>query len=138
MLFLCLIFQSTLPYGSDPAVNAEILRTSISIHAPLRERLHCLDNSISTLFNISIHAPLRERLAGQITIRYKINFNPRSLTGATFHPIDLVVKLGISIHAPLRERRLEGSVTAAIASNFNPRSLAGATLFLIVISLVNL
>ena len=57
----CLIFQSTLPYGSD--VN----------HA---------EEPIETL-RISIHAPSRERQRRLAAIRRIRHFNPRSLTGAT-------------------------------------------------------
>ncbi|WP_304104446.1 hypothetical protein, partial [Phascolarctobacterium succinatutens] len=55
----------------------------ISIHAPLRERLH--DHPQRQKYGvISIHAPLRERLSlisrsGKQTL----DFNPRSLAGAT-------------------------------------------------------
>ena len=96
-------FQSTLPYGSD-------LRGLFQAYA---SRL------------ISIHAPLRERLKGYVdTIAFQ-NFNPRSLTGATFINCKTGLSLEfqstlpygsdacfyvrtsatiISIHAPLRER----------------------------------
>ena len=33
-----------------------------------------------------------------------INFNPRSLAGATYHEDFVLMYLGISIHAPSRER----------------------------------
>ena len=55
------IFQSTLPHGSDCNLLSALLRhLPISIHAPSRER-PCLGN------RVDIHH----------------NFNPRSLTGAT-------------------------------------------------------
>ena len=55
-------FQSTLPYGSDITVlTVDKNNGGISIHAPLRER----------------RPP-----AGRQGARW-INFNPRSLTGAT-------------------------------------------------------
>ena len=78
-----------------------------------------------------------------------INFNPRSLAGATCHsvldcsikaisihaplrerPQQLILKLSsqISIHAPLRERLL--SLPLGLQRMyFNPRSLAGATAY---------
>ena len=55
-------FQSTLPCGSDCKVTRLLYYISISIHAPLRERLSHL--SLTLLHqSISIHAPLRERRA---------------------------------------------------------------------------
>ena len=56
-----------------------------------------------------------------------MDFNPRSLTGAT-HTGILIVALvdGISIHAPSRERLLTG-VSIKHLADFNPRSLTGAT-----------
>ena len=99
-------FQSTLPYGSDLLVGHSYYFVAIiSIHAPLRERpLLRARHSLISLFQstlpygsdllvghsyyfvaiISIHAPLRER---PMTIApylvELIDFNPRSLTGAT-------------------------------------------------------
>ena len=97
-------FQSTLPYGSETVAICSLQMTSISIHAPLRERTFA-----------------------QIIISREGNFNPRSLTGATVSDEILRTSLGfqstlpygsdgqrrdftdiarISIHAPLRERSL--------------------------------
>ena len=99
-------FQSTLPYGSDSDSTAKAHVEKISIHAPLRERQlsACLsvllmifqstlpygsDTSPTSGFSspqdISIHAPLRERHLGICKAREQAcNFNPRSLTGATY------------------------------------------------------
>ena len=98
-------FQSTLPYGSDLKHFLSHLRSVISIHAPLRERhtfLLTLSMSIcisihaplrerpwvgakyGTLTVISIHAPLRERRTLRCSCHGSEDFNPRSLTGATF------------------------------------------------------
>ena len=78
-----------------------------------------------------------------------VNFNPRSLTGATPPLVDDVKLAPISIHAPLRERpqfcywknkqtlisihaplreRLYHSSETCTIIHFNPRSLTGATL----------
>ena len=97
-------FQSTLPYGSDAfplsgrfracyfnprsltgatKLNGEAGRIKyISIHAPLRERPGGAV-TIDAGRYISIHAPLRERRKGRPIKVQDINFNPRSLTGAT-------------------------------------------------------
>ena len=55
------IFQSTLPYGSDLEAEKALAEQVISIHAPLRER----------------------RAAEWIEYMGWFDFNPRSLTGAT-------------------------------------------------------
>ena len=105
-------FQSTLPHGSDMLRRCEaIVPAGISIHAPSRER--------QILFYQS-----------QIII---IDFNPRSLTGATTRPmIGLYVvfifqstlphgsdmwcmdakknAFYISIHAPSRERHAKAAI----------------------------
>ena len=64
LLFLCrnrFLFQSTLPYGSDPLPRPLVpTAKAISIHAPLRERLEKAP-PIEPEMLISIHAPLRER-----------------------------------------------------------------------------
>ena len=53
---------------------------------------------------ISIHAPSRERRnAHQLEVQ-DLNFNPRSLTGATIFIILSLIICLISIHAPSRER----------------------------------
>ena len=120
-------FQSTLPHGSDvKALEAQAKDAIISIHAPSRER-PCIKYTPFDVSRISIHAPSRERhrettgrsfnCRFQSTLphgsdgskvslgSYTINFNPRSLTGAT------------------ASNRTESSSK----KNFNPRSLTGAT-----------
>ena len=103
-LFLCCVFQSTLPRGSD------------------QRRGNC-------------------RVAPR-------NFNPRSLAGATCSRIFSATSGQISIHAPSRERLIRSPNAAGCQqfqstlphgsdwrrcnemlsrNNFNPRSLTGAT-----------
>ena len=144
-------FQSTLPRGSDWADGVFSKGTKISIHAPSRERhyeltLACpaveisihapsrerpiIDRFDDYCYLISIHAPSRERLTRSSCISTStINFNPRSLAGATRGEIKLYVEnIGISIHAPSRERR--NTRTKHMSYHyFNPRSLAGATVY---------
>ena len=55
------------------------------------------------------------------------NFNPRSLTGATYEQRARQQPTYISIHAPSRERLLIVKSYGSTISNFNPRSLTGAT-----------
>ena len=104
LLTVSLLFQSTLPRGSDLIIGPHATITQISIHAPSRER------PILTTFsphshNISIHAPSRERLILFLMNGFVTNFNPRSLAGATRY---------IDHKGDLQH-------------HFNPRSLAGAT-----------
>ena len=97
-------FQSTLPRGSDslPATSSE--PTAISIHAPSRERRLAV-RTAERAAHISIHAPSRERQA---------------------RIADWIGSPSISIHAPSRER-LRTVQWYIYRCYFNPRSLAGAT-----------
>ena len=97
-------FQSSLPHGSDRQAQVAEKMSDISILAPSRERHYNI--SCSTLcIRISILAPSRER-RNRVDIHHRtMNFNPRSLTGATTSWMN-----GITVD-----------------TNFNPRSLTGAT-----------
>ena len=63
------------------------------------------DNRYAMAVLISIHAPSRERLLHYFCTSMKLNFNPRSLAGATKAVADKPPTEKISIHAPSRERR---------------------------------
>ena len=78
------LFQSTLPRGSDTSVTSvTINQFRISIHAPSRERPVLQPVKVYTCV-ISIHAPSRERPPPCCCEnRCCMNFNPRSLAGAT-------------------------------------------------------
>ena len=123
---LNVIFQSTLPRGSDALKGRIVTGMDISIHAPSRERRFCF-SSIARPDCISIHAPSRERQQKQDTVLSFADFNPRSLAGATFNWTQEKERAAISIHAPSRERQAH-ILSARNHHNFNPRSLAGATL----------
>ena len=56
-----------------------------------------------------------------------MDFNPRSLAGATLILGHASSDVTISIHAPSRERLLPAGCLIDTPVNFNPRSLAGAT-----------
>ena len=78
-----IVFQSTLPYGSDADKHKRLLS-----HNYFNPRsLTGATIEISILLQkqtISIHAPLRERLSYRCSMTSStVNFNPRSLTGAT-------------------------------------------------------
>ena len=55
-----------------------------------------------------------------------MDFNPRSLAGATIDLEAIAALEMISIHAPSRERPRYG-IRCSYGYDFNPRSLAGAT-----------
>ena len=142
-------FQSTLPRGSDIRRPGVFIKLAISIHAPSRERLAVYLNS-SILLAISIHAPSRERRYGASLIGYStlfqstlprgsdvftgnswlecVDFNPRSLAGAT-----KIKQQGIFHSGHFNPRSLAGATLTsprivAERKHFNPRSLAGATI----------
>ena len=96
-------FQSTLPRGSDPVVNAASPKETVSIHAPARERLNKAGES--SLVCVSIHAPARERPCINLRADMCTGFNPRSREGAT--------------------GRTDGGSNGSTC--FNPRSREGAT-----------
>ncbi len=104
---LTLIFQSTLPCGSDTKATT----------------------TFATTATISIHAPLRERHQSNYYIRYYCYyFNPRSLTGATYC---LLCDTARQLY--FNPRSLAGATLALpsrlyLPVHFNPRSLAGATI----------
>ena len=77
-----IIFQSTLPCGSDRQV---IIHTTFYMHfnpRSLAGATKANDWAIRCV-HISIHAPLRERLRRKNTAHAFSYFNPRSLAGAT-------------------------------------------------------
>ena len=91
-----------------------ILASVFQIHAPSRERRDCISRVIVD-GTISIHAPSRERLFSDDPYYRNPNFNPRSLTGATFINCQIWGK----------------------SADFNPRSLTGATLVLLPLMVQN-
>ena len=142
-------FQSTLPHGSDWAFQQQNAHQFISIHAPSRERQDTQDvagehpafqstlphgsdpygfNVVGAVTFISIHAPSRERphVLSLNSPRY-INFNPRSLTGAT-RGILYLAPFIVTFQSTLPHGSDTDNAKAAIIdTNFNPRSLTGAT-----------
>ena len=140
-------FQSTPPCGGDksgknpvkiwadfnprPLAGATrgrvwlVLSEPISIHAPLRGRRRP-SGWIAALEKFQSTPPCGGDLCRRGKNTTRPNFNPRPLAGAT-HATEL--KGGdcmISIHAPLRGRRLTFAARGWIR-DFNPRPLAGAT-----------
>ena len=97
------LFQSTLPRGSDSNKCYSKYRRDISIHAPSRERLIFLVSKKggtgfqSTLPRGSDTCDNGKSLTGT-------DFNPRSLAGATNVALAALIDSAISIHAPSRER----------------------------------
>ena len=97
------IFQSTLPRGSDGygAFNGCFLL--ISIHAPSRER-QTLSNNSRLLQAFQSTLPRGSDFTLWPVYRLPSHFNPRSLAGATMRCIVYPTEYLISIHAPSRER----------------------------------
>ena len=120
-------FQSTLPCGSDAVPLHTLNAPRISIHAPLRERPNAEIARINA-DTISIHAPLRERLVMLVlVIIVLINFNPRSLAGATVRTSTIdhnYNKFQSTLPCGSDSSFL---IFCVFCHNFNPRSLAGAT-----------
>ena len=121
------LFQSTLPYGSDSPDLSTISNVSrISIHAPLRER-RGLEKDLKTKDLISIHAPLRERPVlnnGQ----YDVCIFQSTL------PYGSDCSWWYSLHGnnQFQSTLPYGSdlllrISCANVNHFNPRSLTGAT-----------
>ena len=170
LMMVCLDFNPRSLAGATDNTKIRFLCCGISIHAPSRERRFLIFYLI-VIFLISIHAPSRERpiidckrleakefqstlprgsdkiLACLMMVC--LDFNPRSLAGATdntkirflccgisihapsrerrFLIFYLIVIFLISIHAPSRERHLTDCISFCLIWHFNPRSLAGAT-----------
>ena len=143
-----IIFQSTLPHGSDwnfvlytardtnfnprsltGATNTDddkVFGYQISIHAPSRERRQQILAGIRAR-GISIHAPSRERPMAAMVKVTDFNFNPRSLTGATVEAMALASLLPFQSTLPHGSDHMPRKRTS-VAMYFNPRSLTGATL----------
>ena len=103
---LRLLFQSTLPRGSDTIIIYNQKNMELQFQSTLpRGSDGTSDIIIYKLRFISIHAPSRERpLIAIIIYNQKNDFNPRSLAGATHVALKLISSVIISIHAPSRER----------------------------------
>ena len=103
---MLLLFQSTLPRGSDQAAQSPLTQAAIFQSTLPRgsDRVRCAGKQIRLY--ISIHAPSRERQKSAYHVRRLHDFNPRSLAGATNSAFYEGVTLRISIHAPSRERLL--------------------------------
>ena len=103
--FVEIAFQSTLPHGSDSGIPHLIHSGRISIHAPSRERLLCFgwfpsDVRFQSTLPHGSDGTIRQSSTNKarfqstlphgsdrnifVTVTYNRNFNPRSLTGATY------------------------------------------------------
>ena len=87
----------------------------ISIHAPSRERQRPVSKyTLLTGFQSSLpHGSDTLSVTSELACP---NFNPRSLTGATVGHVNAESYTGISIHAPLRERRVLKIVPLLVSS----------------------
>ena len=144
-----LVFQSTLPHGSDNALKPRHGKGyRFSIHAPSRERLYyCSFGQQLLIFNprsltgatakraniittsrFSIHAPSRERRHGLAVFGHIILFSIHAPSRERLTATNVGKKFKVfSIHAPSRERRGDSMGLNRLVILFNPRSLTGAT-----------
>ena len=112
--------------GATPYKLSMDLSKAISIHAPSRERLNLSEKEIlEVVFQSTL--PHGSDLKMLLFMAKAMNFNPRSLTGATTELNIKYLAIIISIHAPSRERPLLFSIFQILFIHFNPRSLTGAT-----------
>ena len=77
----------------------------ISIHAPSRERQLDSDVLLNAATSFQSTLPHGSDILGGNNHAININFNPRSLTGATEPKSLIITTIMISIHAPSRERQ---------------------------------
>ena len=121
-----LLFQSTLPRGSDYMENFQRCKQAISIHAPSRER-PVLPLLLLINFVFQSTLPRGSDLSLIRKFMHKVIFQSTLPRGSDYDDRKAWVQEHISIHAPSRERLLPIAVLHLLLSYFNPRSLAGAT-----------
>ena len=103
------------------------MRTSISIHAPLRERpWFCPDCRCERQFQSTLPrgSDITHSRYTQILPKFQSTL-PHGSDSAVFYLLCGIRP--ISIHAPSQERRCGRTGARTDATNFNPRSLTGAT-----------
>ena len=130
------LFQSTPPYGGDggdtgyharwhyfnprPHTGAThtlrppFCRDQISIHAPIRGRRQ-MSVRVSRDAGFQSTPPYGGDATAAAARPCSADFNPRPHTGATWGEISQMVLYGISIHAPIRGRRLRAKTNKARA-----------------------
>ena len=97
-------FQSTLPYGSDYCpIYFEKDHRNFNPRSLTGATISVF--SISLLITISIHAPLRERLTQSLLVPCRVKFQSTLPYGSDKSQLKQNLPGSISIHAPLRERR---------------------------------
>ena len=133
--------------GATNPCTDDISEKDISIHAPLRERRHHTVSSLATE-EFQSTLPCGSDFNAIVRLVQHIDFNPRSLAGATILPVRVSRSNGFQSTLPcgsdptlIRQSACHngfqstlpcGSDRAAAttifgAAHFNPRSLAGAT-----------
>ena len=120
-----ILFQSTLPRGSDIPESPVAPINVVSIHAPARERLYNFGFVVIERY-VSIHAPARSDVPGLYFLEPVSRFNPRSRAGATPDKYGRLGSMEFQSTLP-REERPDISSHTNSKSRFNPRSRAGAT-----------
>ena len=120
------MFQSTHPYGCDVMGSQPWRYRHVSIHAPIRVRpVKPLACTLTHSFNPRTHTGATRR--EKCSCRGQSGFNPRTHTGATSPVIAALSLQMVSIHAPIRVRRLSLDLQGHSLSCFNPRTHTGAT-----------
>ena len=142
-----LCFNPRTHKGATKALADVLAQLHVSIHAPIRVRRPILKMWESE--SVSIHAPIRVRQHHPDAIyldcsfnprthkgatqdpslpsRHPTCFNPRTHKGATFLVAGMPKPQDVSIHAPIRVRRLAVSQQLVADGCFNPRTHKGAT-----------
>ena len=127
IMMAALLFQSTLPRGSDAdsssyAGNTALFQSTLprgsdgnlSLHSMARSNFNprslagaTFDRSFvyKTTFDISIHAPSRERRQQGLFAAKAMQFQSTLPRGSDYWPVFAHLGEQISIHAPSRERR---------------------------------
>ena len=122
------IFQSTLPHGSDSAVlPAAVQRWVISIHAPSRERQFPSSHSSQLLSHFNPRSLTGATYTVHTLTSAWRNFNPRSLTGATLQEAWKDTDIAKFQSTLPHGSDALSAVSTWTLTNFNPRSLTGAT-----------
>ena len=103
------LFQSTLPHGSDWGTGQKKKGGGISIHAPSRERRPAVAMS-KLILSFQSTLPHGSDIMQPKQTATIIDFNPRSLTGATQRTNNGEAHTDISIHAPSRERQHQNKI----------------------------
>ena len=112
--------------GATRRLIFAVLFSIISIHAPSRERLaRAVALTAANVFQSTL--PRGSDVFKACHFKSLLNFNPRSLAGATYGPF--LIYGGVILFQSTLPRGSDLALRSVyrLSVNFNPRSLAGAT-----------